>query len=120
MLLLGMMQPTGRLSCFLFLTRQSCAACGEVRRPAALAAGPAPDDPSLTESMRCTVKTSWDPDVHTYTAEDLRALFSAHGRVVDVVVRERKSAKGASKVRQVRCLCNICIACIPGIPVPNT
>ncbi|KAL6759589.1 DnaJ-domain-containing protein [Haematococcus lacustris] len=55
----------------------------------------------LAAAITCTVKVSWDASSRQYTADELRRIFSAHGSVQDVVVREsrRKSSKSSNPGR---------------------
>ena len=41
--------------------------------------------------LRRSLKVSWDPagTMRDYTSEELRAVFTVHGLVEDVVLRER-------------------------------
>ncbi|GFH24341.1 molecular chaperone [Haematococcus lacustris] len=52
----------------------------------------------LAAAITCTVKVSWDASSRQYTADELRRIFSAHGSVQDVVVREsrRKNSKSSN------------------------
>lgn len=47
----------------------------------------------------CFVQVSWDAKDGSYTAEELRQVFSAHGPVSDVVIRQsKKKSKGSAFV----------------------
>ncbi|KAJ9532379.1 hypothetical protein QJQ45_010433 [Haematococcus lacustris] len=52
----------------------------------------------LAAAITCTVKVSWDASSRQYTADELRRIFSTHGSVQDVVVREsrRKASKSSN------------------------
>ncbi|EIE22754.1 DnaJ-domain-containing protein [Coccomyxa subellipsoidea C-169] len=57
------------------------------------AAAPDEGPPAMTEELVRTLKVSWDARDGGYTAEELRAVFSAHGPVSDVVMRQPKKKK---------------------------
>lgn len=87
--------------------RAAAAAKEAARRAAAaaaaapLAAAPAPSAPAppgVAEALPRTLKASWSRPGLEYDAAALRRIFSAHGEVEDVVMREGKKRKGRALV----------------------
>lgn len=54
-----------------------------------------PLDDETREQLRRTVKVSWDAGGGSsgYSADRLRAIFSQHGSIQDVVVKDKKAKK---------------------------
>ncbi len=51
------------------------------------------------EHTACILQVSWDARDGSYTAEQLREIFRAHGPVADVVIRQaKKKSKGSAFV----------------------
>jgi hypothetical protein len=63
----------------------------EAARVTSLAAGGPQAQAPAEDPARCSVKTSWDDEAHSYSVEQLREIFALHGNVVDLVVKKRKS-----------------------------
>ena len=53
---------------------------------------------SISETLPRTLKVSWSRPGFEYSISHLRTIFSAHGAVEDVVMREGKKRKGSALV----------------------
>jgi len=70
-------------------------------QPAAAAApraAPQAVSPEVADRLSRTLKVNWVRDGQEYSATDLRQIFSGHGVVEDVVVKEGKKKKGSALV----------------------
>jgi len=87
-------------------TKQRAAAAAAANRSAgnekkereAAAVAEADFSADVADALPRTLKVSWTRPGIEYTSADLRRIFSVHGEVEDVVLREAKKRKGSALV----------------------
>ena len=80
--------------------RQAAAATGKKEREEEQHDGTAAAAVSaeVADALPRTLKVSWTRPGIEYTSADLRRIFSVHGEVEDIVLREAKKRKGSALV----------------------